>query len=90
MKGYKLKDFVDSFQRYLVSDLHNEGLQVTNTCNTSETVTLACNGSEDVTVTNADPLHQTPCKHSDVTRNPKNPPPGEDLFSQTMDEEEIF
>ena len=88
--GYELQDFEDSFQRYLVSDPHKDGLQVTNTCNATETVTLACNGSEDVTVTNADPLHQTLCKHSDVTCNPKNPPPEEDLFSQTMDDVEIF
>ena len=90
MKGYKLKDFEDSFQRYLVPDPGKEGLQVTNLSEGMETVAPACNRSEDVTVTNTDPLHQTPCKHSDVTRNPKNPPPEEDLFSQTMDEEEIF
>ena len=90
MKGYKLGDFEDSFQRYLVPDHGKEGLQVTNLSEGMETVAPACNRSEDVTVTNTDPLHQTPCKHSDVTRNPKNPPPEEDLFSQTMDEEEIF
>ena len=90
MKGYKLKDFEDSFQRYLVPDPGKEGLQVTNLSEGMETVASACNRSEDVTVTNTDPLHQTPCKHSDVTRNPKNSPPEEDLFSQTMDEEEIF
>ena len=90
MKGYKLRDFEDSFQRYLVPDPGKEGLQVTNLSEGMETVASACNRSEDVTVTNTDPLHQTPCKHSDVTRNPKNPPPEEDLFSQTMDEEEIF
>ena len=90
MKGYKLKDFEDSFHRYLVPDPGKEGLQVTNLSEGMETVAPACNRSEDVTVTNTDPLHQTPCKHSDVTRNPKNSPPEEDLFSQTMDEEEIF
>ena len=90
MKGYKLKDFEDSFQRYLVPDPGKEGLQVTNLSEDMETVASACNRSEDVTVTNTDPLHQTLCKHSDVTCNPKNPPPEEDLFSQTMDEEEIF
>ena len=90
MKGYKLKDFEDSFQRYLVPDPGKEGLQVTNLSEGMETVAPACNRSEDVTVTNTDPLHQNPCKHSDVTRNPKNSPPEEDLFSQTMDEEEIF
>ena len=90
MKGYKLKDFEDSFQRYLVPDHGKEGLQVTNLSEGMETVVSACNRSEDVTVTNTDLLHQSLCKHSDVTRNPKNPPPEEDLFSQTMDEEEIF
>ena len=90
MKGYELQDFEDSFQRYLVPDPGKEGLQVTNLSEGMETVAPACNRSEDVTVTNTDPLHQNPCKHSDVTRNPKNPPPEEDLFSQTMDEEEIF
>ena len=90
MKGYKLKDFEDSFHRYLVPDHGKEGVQVTNLSKGMETVVSACNRSEDVTVTNTDPLHQNPCKHSDVTRNPKNPPPEEDLFSQTMDEEEIF
>ena len=89
-KGYELQDFEDSFQRYLSPDPGKEGLQVTNTRKATETVASACNRSEDVTVTNTDPLHQNPCKHSDVTRNPKNPPPEEDLFSQTMDEEEIF
>ena len=90
MKGYELQDFEDSFQRYLVSDPHKEGLQVTNTCNASETVTLACNGSEDVTVTNADPLHQTPCKHSDVTCNSKNPTPEQVHLTQPVDDVEIF
>ena len=90
MKGYKLKDFEDSFQRYLVTDPRKEGLQVTNTCNASGTVTLACNGSEDVTVTNADPLHQTPCEHSHVTCNSKNPTPEQVHLSQTVDDVEIF
>ena len=90
IKGYKLKDFEDSFQRYHVNDSGKEGLQVTNLSEDMETVASVCNRSEDVTVTNTDPLHQTLCKHSDVTRNPKNPPPEEDLFSQTIDEEEIF
>ena len=90
MKGYELQDFEDSFQRYLVPDPGKEGLQVTNLSEGMETVAPACNRSEGVTVTNTDPLHQNPCKHSDVTRNPKNSPPEEDLFSQTMDEEEIF
>ncbi|MEC7630376.1 MAG: DUF3631 domain-containing protein, partial [SAR324 cluster bacterium] len=90
MKGYKLKDFEDSFQRYLVLDPGKEGLQVTNLSEGMEAVAPACNRSEDVTVTNTDPLHQKLCKHSDVTRNPKNSTHEEDLFSQTMDEEEIF
>ena len=90
MKGYELQDFEDSFQRYLFSDPHKEGLQVTNTCNTSETVTLACNGSEDVTVTNADPLHQTPCKHSDVTCNSKNPASEQVHLTQPVNDVEIF
>ena len=90
IKGYELQDFEDSFQRYLVSDPHKEGLQVTNTCNASETVTLACNGSEDVTVTNADPLHQTPCKHSHVTCNSKNPTPEQVHLTQPVDDVEIF
>ena len=90
MKGYELQDFEDSFQRYLVPDHRKEGLLVTNLSEGMETVALACNGSEDVTVTNTDRLHQNPCKHSDVTRNPKNPPPEADLFSQTVNEEEIF
>ena len=90
MKGYELQDFEDNFQRYLVSDPHKEGLQVTNTCNASETVTLACNGSEDVTVTNADPLHQTPCKHSHVTCNSKNLTPEQVHLTQPVDDVEIF
>ena len=90
MKGYELQDFEDNFQRYLVSDPHKEGLQVTNTCNASETVTLACNGSEDVTVTNADPLHQTPCEHSHVTCNSKNPTPEQVHLTQPVDDVEIF
>ena len=90
IKGYELQDFEDSFQRYLVSDPHKEGLQVTNTCNASETVTLACNGSEDVTVTNANPLHQTPCKHSHVTCNSKNPTPEQVHLTQPVDDVEIF
>ena len=90
MKGYELQDFEDSFQRYLVPDPGKEGLQVTNLSEGMETVAPACNRSEDVTVTNTDPLHQNPCKHSDVTRNPKNSTPEEDLFSQTVNEEEIF
>ena len=58
MKGYKLKDFEDSFQRYLVLDPGKEGLQVTNLSEGMEAVAQACNRSEDVTVTNTDPLHQ--------------------------------
>ncbi len=80
MKGYKLNDFKDSFQRYLVPDPGKEGLKVTNLSEGMETMASACNRSEDVTVKNTDPLHQIPCKHTDVTRNPKNPPPEEELF----------
>ena len=90
MKVYKLKYFEDIFHIYLVPDPVKEGLQVTNLSEVMETVVSACNRSEDVTVTNTDLLHQSLCKHSDVTRNPKNLPPEEGLFSQTMDEEEIF
>ena len=90
MKGYELQDFEDNFQRYLVPDPGKEGLQVTNTCNATETVTLACNGSEDVTVTNANPLHQTPCKHSHVTCNSKNPTPEQVQLTQPVDDVEIF
>ena len=41
MKGYKLKDFEDSFQRYLVPDPGKEGLQVTNLSEGMETVAPA-------------------------------------------------
>ena len=90
MKGYELQDFEDSFQRYLVLDPGKEGLQVTNLSKSLETVAPACNRSEDVTVTNTDPLHQTPCKHSDVTCNSKNPTPEQVHLSQPVDDVEIF
>ena len=92
MKGYKLKDFEDSFQRYLVTDPGKEGLQVTNLSEDMETVASACNRSEDVTVTNTDPLHQTLCKHSDVTCNSKkkNPAPEQVHLTQPVDDVEIF
>lgn len=80
-RGYELKDFVDSFERYLVDPSEKDQLQVTKLGEDMETVTSTCNTSEDVTVTNPNVLRKDPCEHTDVTCNSKNPP---------LEEEEIF
>ena len=73
-RGYELKDFVDSFERYLVDPSEKDQLQVTKLGEDMETVTSTCNTSEDVTVTNSNVLRKDPCEHTDVTCNSKNPP----------------